>query len=183
MCLYRPFFDKWQSPTILSLLAFIMVLPIFETPKTIFLWLFIVFSGISIWRHKDKFRWHADDSLLVVWMFSGFAVALFAGIHHKEWGGATGVLTLAFFFLVLKNIELSERLRWVIALVVLVSTLLATGEGLWQTFVIKQHKALELNSVGHVNHSAIYLVLNFALALAMTMTLKISPFFRPIPPP
>ena len=74
MLLSRPSFNKWQAPTILSLLAFILVLPIFETPKTIFLWVFIVFSGITIWRHKDKFRWQADDGLILAWMFGGFVV-------------------------------------------------------------------------------------------------------------
>ncbi|MGY6277699.1 O-antigen ligase family protein [Methylomonas sp. MgM2] len=141
-------------------------------PKTVFLWLFIVFSAVSIWAHKANFRWQLDDGLLLIWMVSGFVVALFAGIHHKEWGGATGILTLALFFLVIKNISLSDKLKRIITLIVLVSTLLATVEGLWQLLVIKQHKALELHSVGHVNHSAIYLVLNFALALAMTLTLR-----------
>jgi len=168
----RLVFNKWQAPTILSLLAFILVLPLFETPKTVFLWLFIASCGVCIWRHKDKFRWQADDGLLIVWLLSGFVVALFAGIHHKEWGGAFGVFSLALFFLVLKNLSLSERLKRIIRLVALASTLLATVEGLWQLFIVKQHEALELNSVGHVNHSAIYLVLNFALALAITMTLK-----------
>ncbi len=172
MQLSRPFYEKWQAIPILSLLAFIVVLPIFETPKTLFLWFFVVISGIAIWKHKDKFRWQIDDGLLLVWMLSGFVVALFAGIHHKEWSGATGILTLAMFFLTVKNLPLSQRLGRIVALAVLAATLLATLEGFWQLFVVKHNKALELNSVGHVNHSAIYFVLNFALALAMTLTLK-----------
>ncbi len=168
----QPVFEKWQSAPILTLLAFILVLPSFEAPKTVFLCLFYLLGIYSIWKNRDAYQWQNDDTLLVFWMLSGFVVALFAGIHHKEWDGALGVLKLGLFLLVLKNISLGEKVRQIIAMLILISTLLATAEGLWQLFVAKQRIALELNSVGHVNHSAIYLVLNFAQALAMTMVLK-----------
>ena len=167
-----PVFEKWQSVPVLSLLAFILVLPALEAPKTVFLCLFYALGLFSIWKSRERYHWQNDDTLLVFWMLSGFVVALFAGIHYKEWGGATDVLKLAMFLLVLKNMVFAEKLRQTIGMLILVSSLLATAEGLWQLFVTKQQSALELHSVGHVNHSAIYLGLNFALALAMTLVLK-----------
>ncbi|MGZ4959763.1 MAG: O-antigen ligase family protein [Methylomonas sp.] len=172
MQVFQPVFEKWQSAVVLSLLAFILVLPSFETPKTIFLCLFYLLSIYSIWKNRDQYRWQNDDTLLVFWMLSGFVVASFAGIHYKEWDGAISVLKLVLFLLVLKNIPFGERLGQTTAILILVSTLLATGEGLWQLFITKKNAALELSSVGHVNHSAIYLVLNFALALAITIVLR-----------
>lgn len=172
MQVFKPVFEKWQAAPVLSLLAFILVLPVFETPKTVFLCLFYLLGIYSIWKNRESHRWQHDDTLLVFWMLSGFVVAWFAGIQHKEWDGATGILKLSLFLLVLKNISLSERLRQTVSMVIILSTLLATAAGLWQLFVTKQQSALELNSVGHVNHSAIYLGLNFALALAMSLTLK-----------
>lgn len=172
MQLTKPIFERWQTGPILCLTAFILCLPSLEVPKSIFLWLFVVFGGIEIWKHKDQYRWQKDDSLIMAWMLSGFVVALFAGIHHKEWVGAKGSAILVLFFLVLRKLSLGQNLRWILGLVILVSTLLATGEGLWQLYVTKQIRLLELHSVGHVNHSAIYLVLNFALALAMALVLN-----------
>ena len=168
----KPVFDKWQSPSIASLLTFILFLPLFEMPKTVFLCAFYVFGAYAIWKNSDRLRWRIDDSLLVFWMLSGFVVALFAGLQYKEWDGAVGILKLALFLLVLKNIPLSDRLRNVVFMIILVSTLVATGEGLWQLFVTQHRSALELNSVGHVNHSSIYLGLNFALALAMVLVMS-----------
>lgn len=165
-------FEKWQSIPMLCLFVFILVLPVFEAPKTIFLCLFYLLAIYSIWKNEDKFCWKHDDILIVIWMLSGFIVAWFAGIQYKEWDGATGILKLSLFLLVLKNISLSEKLRKAVFMVILLSTLLATLEGLWQLFVTKQQTDLELHSVGHVNHSAIYLGLNFALALAMSLTLR-----------
>ena len=172
MQVFKPVFNKWQAGPVLCLLAFILVLPTLEAPKTIFLCLFYALGLFSIWKTSKPYRWQNDDVMIVFWMLSGFVVAVFAGIHYKEWDGATGVLKLALFLLILKNISFSEKLRRIIAMVILVSTLIATGEGLWQLFVTKQQLALELHSVGHVNHSSIYLGLNFALALAMTLVLK-----------
>ncbi len=168
----KPFFDKWQSPTIASLLVFILFLPLFEMPKTVFLCVFYVFGAYAIWKNSDQWRWRIDDTLLAFWMLSGFVVALFAGLHYKEWDGAVGVLKLALFLLVLKNIPLSDRLRNFVFMIILISTLVATGEGLWQLFVAEKRAALELNSVGHVNHSSIYLGLTFALALAMVLVMS-----------
>jgi O-antigen ligase len=46
---------------------------------------------------------------------------------------------------------------------------LASAEGLWQLYS-HQKNSLELNSVGHVNHSAIYLCITYAIALSFTLT-------------
>jgi len=178
MGLSKPIFDRWQAPPILCLLGFILALPLVEMPKMVFLWLFVALAGFAVWKNRDHYRWQADDTLLLIWMFSGAVVALFAGIHANEWVGAKGNAILILFFLVVKQISLAENLRKVLALTILASTLFAAGEGLVQLYVTKQKSLLELHSVGHVNHSAIYLGLNFALALAMTLGLRKSDSFK-----
>ncbi|MGY6277698.1 O-antigen ligase family protein [Methylomonas sp. MgM2] len=178
MQLSTAMFDKWQSAPIASLLAFILVLPSFEMPKMVFLWLFIVLAGATFWNNRSQVCWRADDSLLVIWMLSGVVVALFSGIHGNEWVGAKGNAILILFFLVLKHVTLSENLAKIVRLTILWSTLFAACEGLWQLFGSKQRELLELNSVGHVNHSAIYLGVNFALVLAMVLVLSKSESFK-----
>lgn len=172
MQLSKPLFEKWQAWPILSLLGFIIFLPLLEMPKSVFLLLFYLLASVAIWKNRAQYQWQSDDTLIVIWMFSGYVVAMFAGLHHQEWWGATATLKLALFLLVLKNIPLGEKLRQFLAMVVLFSTLVATSDGLWQLFITHQLSALELHSVGHVNHSSIYLGLNFALALAMTLVIK-----------
>jgi O-antigen ligase len=163
--------SRYPSAYILSLFAAILALPLFEAPKTVFLLLFFVFAAFNVWKNRSAVNWGGDDLLLCCWMISGYVVAFFAGIHYKEWGGAHGPLLLALLLFFLKRVELNKTVTRRLLIAILLSTLIANIEGFWQFFT-GQHTALELKSVGHVNHSAIYLCLNFGLALAMTLTIK-----------
>jgi O-antigen ligase len=156
----------------IGLTGFILTLPLLEAPKTLCLLLFFAASAYGLWRHNQSTLWRGDDLLLLLWMLSGFVVAFFAGLHNKEWGGANGPLLFGLLLLFLKHSHFnSKQIDWLFY-AILLSTLIANSYGLWQLLVSGQKKALELKSVGHVNHSAIYLCLNFAAALAMTLTLK-----------
>lgn len=163
---------KHYSVYLFGLFGFILTLPLFETPKTVFLLLFFTASAYSLWKKRQDVSWKSDDFLLLLWMLSGFAVAYFAGLHYKEWGGANGPLMLGLLLLFLKHGNFSGRqVQWLFY-AILLSALVADSYGLWQLLVSKQKTALELKSVGHVNHSAIYLCLNFAAALAMALNLR-----------
>jgi O-antigen ligase len=163
--------SKYPPAYLLSLFATILVLPVFETLKTVFLLLFFVLCGFHQWKNRAAANWDGDDILLLCWMSSGYIVALFAAIHYKEWGGANGPLQIALLLFFLKRTEFHSSATRLLLFAILLSTLIANLEGFWQLFS-NQHKALELKSVGHVNHSAIYLCLNFTLSLAMVLTLK-----------
>lgn len=163
--------NRYYPVHLLCLFGFILVLPLFEAPKTVFLLLFFILCAVELWKKRRTLRLDSDDVLLLCWMGSGYVVALFAGIHYKEWGGANGPLMLGLLLFFLKHGGFNTIATRRLLLAILLSTLLATSEGLWQ-LATEHRKALELQSVGHVNHSAIYLCLNFGLALAMALTLK-----------
>lgn len=162
---------RYYPAYLIYLFGFILVLPLFEAPKTVFLLLFFIMCAFELWKKRGSMCLDRDDVLLLCWMGSGYIVALFAGIHYKEWGGANGPLMLGLLLFFLKRSELNHTATRHLLLAVLFSTLFANSEGLWQ-LAMAQRQSLELQSVGHVNHSAIYLCLNFGLALAMSLTLK-----------
>ena len=162
----------------LSLLVFVVALPSFEAPKKIFLIIFFCIGAFLILKNKTKYHFDYDDLLMLIWMVSGYVIGAFSSIDYKEWSGAFGVFQLALLLFLLKHNLSNSKYRYFWAIIILVSTLWANAEGLWAMFVSGKNSALELDSVGHVNHSAIYLCLNFSLALAMTLTLqKIDSFF------
>lgn len=162
--------DKVNSVFVLSLCAFIVSLPLFEAPKTVFLCILLVFGLILIWLNKVKLE--LDDGFILAFIVSGYVVALFSGVHHEEWRGSTGLALIGLLLLTIKKISISDPNRRRISMMVLLSTLIATLHGFWLLFVTHKLNALELNSVGHVNHSSIYLVESFAFNLALAMTLK-----------
>jgi O-antigen ligase len=147
----------------------ILALPSLEAPKTIFLILFIALFLLS---HRDAIafkKWVFSDYLLVAWALIGFVVAGFAGIHYKEWDGAINAMLIPLFLFCLKNAQFNNKEITLFLSIAIVSTLLASAEGLWQLYS-HQKNSLELNSVGHVNHSAIYLCITYAIVLAFTLT-------------
>lgn len=156
-----------RYPIEFAFLALLIVfLPAFEAPKNIF-WAAYVITWL-INRIKDRDfggKWQAWDTLIVLWITSGYIVAVFSGIKHEEWLGAHDILRYgSIFWLVTRTRFNDAQLRWLLGAIIL-STLLTLGMGLWQFYISHSKNSLQLHSVGHVNHSAIYLAMVLGLAL------------------
>lgn len=153
-----------------SLVALIIFVPLLEAPKNI-LWVVFVFSWL-INRIRDKNfggAWDAWDSLIGFWIFSGYLISAFAGLHGSEWGGANDILRYGSILWAIKRSGYSRiELRWLLVAIAF-STLIALAGALWNLFVTHSKQALELNSVGHVNHSAIYLAISFGALLSLIL--------------
>lgn len=163
---FRPFL---QGMHYLFLLLLILSIPSVESPKFIFWGLFIL-SSFFTHRHGFKnilTRWDLFDSLLIFWMFSGLIVASFAGIHHKEWGGASDTIIFTSVIFVLRHNYLRDEQLSFIYYIIILSTLIASLLAIWQLYNLDNKEFLEFHSVGHVNHTAIYLALSLAVIIAI----------------
>ena len=151
------------------LLALILFVPLLEAPKNVvwlcylLLWLFN-----RVGQRKKGEGWDLWDGLIAIWVFSGFIGGAFAGLHFNEWREPLDVVRYGLLLWAVKRSGYTQtdlrRLVWM----VVASTLIALAFGLWCRYVAHTTSALQLNSVGHVNHSAIYLVISFGVALAYT---------------
>ncbi|MGQ0510690.1 MAG: O-antigen ligase family protein [Betaproteobacteria bacterium] len=148
------------------LVALAFFLPLLEAPKNL-AWL--GFSAAWLWNraHARDFggRWDLWDTLIAAWIASAYLVAAFAPIPHQEWKGATDVLRYGSILWMVKRggygtVELRRVLGAVVA-----ATLLSLALG-WWNYAGGRSDALQLKSVGHVNHSAIYLAIVFGLGAA-----------------
>ncbi|MGC2520364.1 MAG: O-antigen ligase family protein [Burkholderiales bacterium] len=152
------------------LLAFVFFLPLVEVPKNL-CWLAYVLAWLSN-RARDRDwggRWDRWDALIALWIVSGYVVAAFAGIHRDEWGGANDILRYGSVLWLVKRSRYDERaLLWILGTIV-ASTLITLAWGYWRLYVTKVYTQLQLNSVGHVNHSAIYMAIVFGLALSFAL--------------
>ena len=175
---------------VFALLALAFVLPLVEAPKTLFAALFALAWIIGRLRDRNwGGRWDAWDTMFALWFASGLAVAAFAGIKYQEWRGASDLLRYVALGWLVKRGGYNER-TWVAVLVALVAgTAGALVLGYWIWFL--KHLAvrldapqlavadlllrmrtgimLELKSVGHVNHSAIYLAIATGAAAGLAM--------------
>lgn len=150
-----------------SLFAFAFVLPLFEAPKNLLWVVYVVVWLTNRWRARDVGgAWDRWDTLILVWIASGYVSAMFAGLHHKEWLSAFDILRYGSVLWLLRRSGYSEvvlggLLAWLIA-----GTLAGLAWGFYGVHVTRHRYYLGLNSVGHVNHSAIYLAILYGAAIA-----------------
>jgi O-antigen ligase len=148
------------------LVAIALFLPLLEAPKNL-AWL--GFSAAWLWnrfRARDfGGRWDLWDTLIAAWIASAYLVAAFAPIPYQEWKGANDVLRYgSILWMVKRGGYGAVELRLVLGALVL-STLASLIPG-WWNHGTRLYVALQLKSVGHVNHSAIYLAIMLGVASA-----------------
>lgn len=159
-----PISERIERGTLLSL-AF--VLPLFEAPKNL-LWI----AFVAVWlvnrvRARDfGGPWNRWDTLIVLWIGSGYAAALFAGIRGDEWSAAGDIVRYASVLWLLKRSRYPDRAWFALLVAIIAGTVVGLGWGFYGVLVTGEHRALGLNSVGHVSHSSLYLAVVFVVALA-----------------
>lgn len=150
------------------LVGFCLFLPIYEAPKSIFWVLYALTWIVNRARERDfGGRWDGWDTIFAVWIASGFAAAAFAGHHGDEWRATVDLIRYAGMAWMVKRARYDARqIRFFLG--ALVASLLI---GLAQSYPRHwsgQDYWLSLNSVGHVNHTAIYMAIMLAVSAAWT---------------
>ena len=152
-----------------ALLALCFFLPLYEAPKSIFWALYVVVWVVNRVRARDfGGRWDGWDSLFAAWIGSGFVVAAFAGLAGgDEWRGALDLLRYGALGWIVKRSPLDEaEVRRVLGALVL-STLIGLAGGLPDTLGhMGVHEPIKLNSVGHENHTAIYVAIMLGVCVS-----------------
>jgi O-antigen ligase len=149
-----------------ALVALCFFLPLYEAPKNLAWAAYVLLWLANRLRARNPGGpWDAWDTLIALWIASVFVIAPFAAVHHDEWRPALDVLRYGVVLWLLKRSDYVEyEWRWPLgALIASALVGLAIGYAkLWTGTA----DMLQLNSVGHVNHSAIYLAIVLGLATA-----------------
>jgi len=163
-----------RTKNILAILDLVMLslmivsLPSVEGPKNIFLVFYLVTRLLTEWLtfNQKKFHWSYWDGMFLTIVVTALLSTIFAGMPHlEEWKGYKVLLTAILTGWFLSRARYTqENYQFLFKLIVL-STLPPLIWGLYENLVIHSRETLEIHSVGHVNHSAIYLVMIFGAAL------------------
>ena len=163
-----------RTKNILAVLDLVMLslmivsLPSVEGPKNIFLVFYLVTRLLTefLTFKQKKFHWSYWDSMFLTIVVTALLSTIFAGMPHlEEWKGYKILLTAILTGWFLSRARYTqENYQFLFKLIVL-STLPPLIWGLYENLVIHSRETLEIHSVGHVNHSAIYLVMIFGAAL------------------
>jgi len=151
----------------------IVSLPSLEAPKNIFLVGFLVTRLISEVNQfkKGKKLWGGWDSIFATIVFTALLTTIFAGFPGlEEWKGYKVLLTAILTGWFLSRTYYSENEYQLLFKLIILSTIPPLIWGLYEYLVIHSRASLEVHSVGHVNHSAIYLVMIFGASLAWLLS-------------
>ena len=147
----------------------ILSLPSLEAPKNIFLVGYLLTRIVSemIQFKKDIWHWGGWDTLFLTIVLTALLSSVFAGFSGlEEWKGYRVLLTAILTGWLLSRSHYTKSRYHILFKLIVLSTIPPLAWGLWEYLAIHSRRTLEIHSVGHVNHSAIYLVMIFGASLA-----------------
>src|SRR6266849_5077684 len=129
-----------------TLIALAFVLPLFEFPKNVLCLIFVAIWLFNRWRaHDFGGRWDHWDTLIVLWIASGYAAAAFAGIRGDELHAAADIVRYASVLWLLKRSRYPDR-TWIALLVSIVAgTAAGLVWGYYGVLVTEEHQSLGLH--------------------------------------
>jgi len=155
---------KFLELTFLSL--FLAFLPSLEAPKNIFLAGYLI---TALYRQSQlpPTKWSIWDWVFLSLIASSFLSSLFPFMAGgSEWKGFRGMLLWITFGWTLFRTDYNEKEKKYLFIFAILMTMPPLIWGLTESLVLHTKEALQLHSVGHVNHSAIYLCMITGASLA-----------------
>jgi O-antigen ligase len=143
------------------LLAFCLALPLVEFWKNAALLAYAIAWLVNRGRARDfGGPWRTSDSLVALWLGAAYLAAAFAGLDGRALAKTGDVAASALLFWMVARAGYTEREgRWLLGALA-ASTVAGLAIGylrLWTGW--GKSGQLQLYSVGHVNHTAIYLAI------------------------
>jgi len=159
---------KFLELTFLSL--FLAFLPSLEAPKNIFLASYLI-TALHRQSQLPPSKWSAWDWVFLSLIVSSFLSALFPFVvGGSEWKGFRGMLLWITFGWTLYRSEYDLSEKKYLFIFAILMTLPPLIWGLSESLVLHTKEALQLHSVGHVNHSAIYLCMMAGAGLSLLIS-------------
>jgi O-antigen ligase len=156
---------KFLELTFLSL--FLAFLPSLEAPKNIFLAGYLI---TALYRQSQlpPSKWSIWDWVFLSLIVSSFLSALFPFMAGgSEWKGFRGMLLWITFGWTLFRADYHFEEKKYLFIFAILMTLPPLLWGLAQLLILFTKDSLQLHSVGHVNHSAIYLCMIAGASLSL----------------
>lgn len=150
------------------LLAFCIFLPLVEMPKNLALLLYAVTWVVNRVRARDfGGPWRASDTVALLWLAAAYLAAAFPGLQGNALGKTGDVAVSALLFWMVMRAGYAEReMRWVLGALV-ASTVAGLAYGYWRMWSgVGKSGTLQLHSVGHVNHTAIYIAMMLGVCVS-----------------
>ena len=151
----------------LFLLGLLVFLPAFEVPKNLFALLFVL-SWVFIAKKNNYWggKWRIIDSIFLLWILADIVVSINAIVSHQLSGSNfRDIIRFVLIAWVLSRTDFSKEKLTQSALALLVALIFTLSYGYYSG----QGELKELHSVGHLNHTAIFLILAYSVSLSLLL--------------
>jgi O-antigen ligase len=168
----------WQSGPSLDgralefalLLGLAITLPMFEGVKNILWGLYAATWYVNRLRNGWSWqalggRWDGWDTVLAIWLAGIVLGAGFAGMHADEWRGCRDMFRMTSMLWFIKRSGYGDAQWLSLHIALQVGVAIATIWALAALAWPHSYEGIQLNSVGHVNQSVIYIVICFGALL------------------
>ena len=161
-----------QDSRYIFLLLLLVVLPSFEAPKNLFALFYVVSWLVIAYREKNwGGKWRIIDTVILFFFFGNIVVSLNAVItYNLSAGGMNDLIRFLLIVWVLSRHTLTKNQIATLCMVAVFSTAISLIYSYLLCSPENCPSRLELYSVGHVNHTAIYLVIAYSIALSLLLT-------------
>ena len=159
---------KFLELSFLSL--FLAFLPSLEAPKNIFLASYLI---TALYRQSQlpSSKLNIWDWVFLSLIFSSLLSALFPFVAGgSEWKGFRGVLLWVTFGWTLFRTDYNEKEKKYLFIFAVLMTLPPLVWGITQLLILFTKDSLQIHSVGHVNHSAIYLCMMAGASISILLS-------------
>ena len=164
------FKNKLKFLELIFLSLFLAFLPSLEAPKNIFLAGYLIVALYLQSQHPAS-KWTVWDWVFLSLIASSFLSALFPfAVGGSEWKGFRGMLLWVTFGWTLFRSDYDTQEKKYLFIFAIIMTIPPLVWGLTESLVLHTKEALQLHSVGHVNHSAIYLCMMAGAALSLLIS-------------
>jgi len=151
----------------LLLAAMLVFLPGLEALKNIFAFLFVL-SWVLISNNNNNWggKWKIIDTIFLLWILADIFVSIHAVITHQLSGSSfRDVIRFVLIAWVLSRIYFPKNKLQELALISVFATVITLGYSYYSTGGTLK----ELHSVGHINHTAIFLVIAYSISLSLLL--------------
>lgn len=153
------------------LAALLFVLPALEAPKNV---LAVAWLGLWAWNRARAGDWGGAwrwaDTVLAAWAGTAVLGAVFAMDRALALGNLADPLRSVVLCWAVSRAGFDARAQAGLLLAAVAGIVLPLVHGTWLAYGTTTEHWITLNSVGHVNHSALYLVLGLVCALSLRLT-------------
>ena len=157
---------KSQNVIFIYLILLLIFLPSFEAPKNLFV-ILLVFTWAFVARRDNNLggKWRVIDTIFLFWIIFDIIIGINAVVNlDLPANGSKDIIKFILVGWAVSRLSLDKKQMIFLTVTTVIFATIPLIESYYGLANNGRRVFIELNSVGHVNHTAIYLLISYVLS-------------------